>query len=1109
MSLGRIVAIPPLEARKPTLEPTMSIYRANRVRPILPLAPAIALILIIGSFWTGEANTLAQSPPANGMRPADLRAHAIVGATIVPSPGQQIENGTILIRKGVIEAVGTDLQIPPDARIWDAEGLTVYPGLIESALMIDPGPIVKTEGSHWNSRIHPEFRMAEHAGPDAKIRKELRDMGFTTAAVYPSKGEFRGSGAVISLAENPEHMLAYDEHGSMAIAFDYGGRFGAAEYPGALAGAVALLRQTIYDAKWHAECSRLYAQNPAGLEPPTRADALSALREVVVGTQPLLFEARSELDLPLIDRVLGEFNLNATYLGTGNEFLRLEEIVRLHRPLILPLNFPIRPELSSISQQKRTNLRSMLSWEQAPTNPRRLINAGAIIALTTHKLKNRKDFRKNLRMAIQHGLSEQNALAALTTIPASFLGLQDTLGTIAPGKAANLVVTKGSLFDKKSVIRATWINGRRHESTISPLSLKGTGTLTTTSGISLEAKFNAEKKSLSLAGPDEKSVKAKKVLIQNDQMSFILPGHLFGANGWITLSGVRNENTISGTGELPDGTRFNFSLTVEPDEDGGDEGVRKNKDSKDDVVKKESKDDKDDFVMPPEELVFPLGGYGLSAPPESENFILVGATLWTCEDMGIIKNGVMQVKDGKIVYIGRTMPAGLPRGITIRNINGKHVTPGLIDPHSHTGLRGGVNEWAQANSAEVRMSDSINPDDINWYRELAGGLTAANQLHGSANPMGGQNSPVKIKWGRPARDFPIQDAKPGIKFALGENVKRSTNRYPDTRMGVETYIRDGFTAARAYAEEQVRYNALTPAEKSRVYPPQRDLELDTLVEILNGERLIHCHSYRQDEILSLIRIADDFGFTIGVFQHVLEGYKVAEAIAEHGAGGSTFSDWWMYKMEVMDAIPYNGALMNEVGVLTTFNSDSSEHARRLNTEAAKAVRYGGVSPEEALKFVTINAAKQLRIDHRTGSLAVGKDADFVVWSGDPLSIYTRCEQTWIEGARYFDLDKDRELSERTATERNRLIQKILMDIHGKPTSGNKKDKNGEEKTGEPSSQPEHAANDHALLASSLPPPVVRWMEEQVRRGFDPEQSLPGGCGCEGLYHFILHFGGDQ
>jgi len=307
----------------------------------------------------------------------------------------------------------------------------------------------------------------------------------------------------------------------------------------------------------------------------------------------------------------------------------------------------------------------------------------------------------------------------------------------------------------------------------------------------------------------------------------------------------------------------------------------------------------------------------------------------------------------------------------------------------------------------------------------------AHTMHGSANPIGGQNATIKLRWGAAPNELLVQGAAPTIKFALGENVKQSnkgdkfTSRYPQTRMGVEQIIRDRLTAALDYESAWDEYGH--SKGKGRYLPPRRDLELEALLEVLHGERLVHCHSYRQDEILMLIRVAEDFGFTIGTFQHVLEGYKIAEAIRDHGAHASTFSDWWAYKFEVYDAIPYNAAIMHRVGVTVSFNSDLRSFGGRINTDAAKAVKYGGLSPEEALHLVTINPARQLGIEEIVGSLEPGKDADFVIWSHSPLSSYARCEQSWIDGRRYFDLEQDAEMRETVRRERARIIQKILAE----------------------------------------------------------------------------------
>jgi imidazolonepropionase-like amidohydrolase len=421
---------------------------------------------------------------------------------------------------------------------------------------------------------------------------------------------------------------------------------------------------------------------------------------------------------------------------------------------------------------------------------------------------------------------------------------------------------------------------------------------------------------------------------------------------------------------------------------------------------------------------YPLGAFGRETiPRQPRPTAFVHATIWTCGPAGLIEDGTLIVADGKIVAVGKEI--AIPEGADVIDVRGMHITPGVIDCHSHAATDGGVNESTQAITCEVRVGDFVDANDITIYRQLAGGVTAANVLHGSANPIGGQNQVIKLRWGQTGDGMKFTEAPQGVKFALGENVKQSNwenanNRYPQTRMGVEQLYRDSFEAARDYARKMDAWKL-----NRRGLPPRRDLELDALREILDGDRWIHCHSYRQDEILALLRILKQYEITIGTFQHILEGYKVADEMAKAGAMASAFSDWWAYKFEVYDAIPHAGALMHKQGVVVSFNSDDGELARHLNQEAAKAVKYGGVPREEALKFVTLNPAKQLRIDHLVGSLEVGKHADFVIWNGDPLSNFSRCEQTWIDGRCYFHRDEDDRMQRESFERRNVLIQKIL------------------------------------------------------------------------------------
>ena len=395
---------------------------------------------------------------------------------------------------------------------------------------------------------------------------------------------------------------------------------------------------------------------------------------------------------------------------------------------------------------------------------------------------------------------------------------------------------------------------------------------------------------------------------------------------------------------------------------------------------------------------------------------------------GTIEKGTILIRNGKIAAVGANVD--VPRGATEIDGTGRFVMPGIIDAHSHIAIDGAVNESSLSVTSMVGTEDVLDAEDINIYRGLAGGVTTANVLHGSANAIGGKNAVIKLRWGKDARDLLFEGAPPGIKFALGENPKRSNTggnnnnaerRYPATRMGVIDVIREAFVEARAYQAKWRAYEAAVKAGDRTAVAPDRDLKLEPLVEVLEGKRLVHAHSYRADEILQLLRVADEFRFRIATLQHVLEGYKVADEIARHGAGASTFSDWWAYKFEVYDAVPHNAALMTQRGVIVSINSDSAEEHRHLNQEAAKTMKYGGLSEEQALKLVTLNPAIQLGIDKRVGSIEIGKDADLIVYDAHPLSVYAVPQQVLVDGVVYFDRQKD--LQQREARAKQKLTLK--------------------------------------------------------------------------------------
>jgi len=406
------------------------------------------------------------------------------------------------------------------------------------------------------------------------------------------------------------------------------------------------------------------------------------------------------------------------------------------------------------------------------------------------------------------------------------------------------------------------------------------------------------------------------------------------------------------------------------------------------------------------------GSYSTSAAPPDPGPVIViqNATILTVTK-GTIEHGSILIKDGKIAEVGSSVKA--PKDATVIDAEGKFVTPGIIDCHSHIAIEGSVNEGSISVSSIANTADVLNSDDIDIYRDLAGGVTTANILHGSANSIGGQTVVIKLRWGQPASKLPLEGALPGIKFALGENPKRSNfsvpgqpKRYPATRMGVEETIRAAFTEARDYKNAWDAYNKKVSGGDKTALPPRHDLRLDPLVEVLEGKRYVHSHCYREDEILMLLRVAKEFAFKVRTFQHVLEGYKVADELAAAGVGASTFSDWWAYKVEAYDAIPYNAALMTKRGVLVSVNSDDAEEATHLNQEAAKSMKFGGLTHDEALRLVTINPAIQLGIDKRVGSIEVGKDADLVIYNHDPLSAYAVVQKTLVDGRVLFDRDKD-------------------------------------------------------------------------------------------------------
>ena len=979
-----------------------------------------SLLLVVALPFT----VLPQTAPAEGIRINSPTVHAFVHARIVQGPGNIIEDGTLVIRDGIITAVGA-VPVPNDARVWDMKGLTIYPGLIDSYSdygMPKPAPAMpgrqeaqqpaaaeQRGASYWTEAVQSRQNAADLFAPDAKAAEQLRSQGFTTALAVPTRGTFRGTSALVSLGLGSPNDLVLRGRVAQHISLDVD--YSRERYPSSLMGVIALIRQTFLDADWYQRAHEAYAGNPR-LPRPEFNESLAALKDALRGSIPVVIETSSEQNLLRAEKIAGEFSLNLIVRGSGYEYKRLDAVKETRRDIILPVNFPDVPAVQTPEEALQLSLAELRHWDEAPENPKRLQQAGVSFAFAATLLKDPGAFLAQIRKAVDRGLSPDAALAALTSAPAHMFGIEDRLGSLEAGKIADFIITTGDLFSEKTVIRESWIDGKRYEVKPAPqIDPRGTWKVRISAGAPIDTA------TLTLSGaPDallgimsrRKDVKLTSATINDLRLSLVFPGDSLSSPGIIRMTADISPNTLTGSGEWPDGQTFSWSADrVAPGRPEPDTAKRK---------------PPLPALFPP---VYPYGEFGRATLPERTDIVAVkGATIWTCGPLGTIENGDAIFSKGKVSAVGQHLE--IPANALVIDGRGKHVTPGIIDCHSHMAVDGSVNEGTEAISAEVRISDVIDCDDIDIYRALAGGLTAAHVLHGSANPIGGQNQLIKLRWGMLPEQMKFEGAPASIKFALGENVKQSnwgdrfTTRYPQTRMGVEQLIRDEFRAALDYEKARKRYE-----EDHSTLPPRRDLALDAILEILHGKRFVHAHSYRQDEILMLMRVAEDFGFRIRTFQHILEGYKVADVMASHGAGGSTFSDWWAYKLEVYDAIPYNGPLMHDQGVVVSYNSDSDELCRRLNLEAAKAVKYGGLSEAEALKFVTINPAIQLMVDKRVGSLEPGKDADFVIWNGDPLATSTMCEQTWIEGRRFFDREEDRKMYQEAQRERAVLVQKAL------------------------------------------------------------------------------------
>jgi imidazolonepropionase-like amidohydrolase len=930
------------------------------LRRCLPVVPVIGLLLLVAPFWGAERDPL---------RPT---VFAVRNARVVVEPGKVLPKATVVVRDGLIEEVGADVEVPADALVTDGKGLTVYAGFLDAmsnwgfdlalrrSAVGDPAAedlaaeaLAATKPDNRKG-VTPEFEVSTALKADDDKADTWRRLGFTAHLVAPDGGILVGQSALVSLSGAPprEAVLRAPvaQHAALRPVAVAG-----SDYPRVLMGVVAHARQTLLDAgHYHRAVAAFEAAGHVGRRPPFDP-SLAALTPALEGKQFVFFDADTRDAIHRALDFASEFKMKPILLGGRDAWKAVDRLKQENINVVLRLDFtegprprrrgfggpPATPTPAPGTPATPGGRRNPATPgpvanpanqpEETPELPKRvkddedrkhkeeehnaavLREKGVLFAFSTQGIGGDRPadkFRENLRKAITAGLKPDDALRALTLDAARILGVEKQLGSVTAGKAAHLVVTDGDFHEAATKVRYVFCDGVRFE---------------------YDEKL-----------PDEKTSSDKK--------------------------------------------------EAKTDKTGGPKAV-----AKADDLKKPKTDLKKDEKPAAKDPASEIDADRKPKTHTGGDVLIRNATVLTVSN-GTLAGADVLMKKGKIAEIGKGLEA--PKGVTVVDATGLFLMPGIIDTHCHFAVEGGVNEFSLSVVPEVRVRDVVEGEDVQIYRSLAGGVTTARLLHGSANVIGGQDAVIKCKYGRPARELILHDSPRGVKFALGENVKRTDGRFPNTRLGVEAVLIRAFTEAQDYRKRWEAYEKAR-AEGKSLPEPRRDLRLEALADILKSDLRVHCHCYRADEILMLLRVADRFGFKIRSLQHVLEGYKIAPEIAEHGASCSPFSDWWAYKIEAYDAIPHNAALLTEAGVSVCLKSDSNELMRHLYQEAAKVVKYGGLNEAEALKTITLNGAKQLGLDKRIGSIEVGKDADLVLFSGHPLNSYSRPEMTLIDGEVYF------------------------------------------------------------------------------------------------------------
>jgi imidazolonepropionase-like amidohydrolase len=956
------------------------------------------------------------------------------GATVISKPGAKPVVADVLIVGDLIQSIGPEIKPPPGVKSLDLTGFYLYAGLIDarcrSLLPTEikfPKPeerkaeferyaLAATREDHRH-QLSPELMASEILVRDEKHLKKLTSHGFTIAHVVPQGRVSSGQSTIIALRDAPLREVQLTESAGLTFRlFAPGGSI----YPATLMGTTAHLRQAVSDARRYALHQKLYA---AGERVSRPADDVTweLLNQVDRSELPALWQTDSRDDILRTIQFHQKHKLpgKPILMGVSDAWKTVEELKEAEATLIVSLDYGDEPkiEIDENAEEFQAELKDPLTvqqekldhWKERVELFSRLNKDGISWAVGSTGLDDPDKLLPAMRTAVKHGLSTDEALAALTTSPAEILDLP-RLGKIEPGFLSHLVVANGPLFVAQTKIARVFVDGRQQEieTELKPWKSEDANGSSSSQKIAGTWNFLLQNDSAETAASIEFTQDGSKLngLFRSEQGDGRLDSGKIDAEkvSWnvvigagareliLKFSGTVKEDDMSGTLTPPFGKPSDWTAKRKPVEPSATE-----KNPVQLTLEIPADDPADSTALPTEthadriRMQRDLKG----------NLLITHATIMTGTG-DVLEDASILIRDGKIAGIGKELNAD--EGMTVIDASGKCIIPGIIDTHSHIMISGGVNESTLSIVPEVSIEDVVRTDDLAEYRALAGGVTTARLLHGSANVIGGQDGVVKLKFGKSAEEHLLQDNPQGVKFALGENVKANTSRFPNTRLGVEATLERAFLEAIDYRRRWMGFEKLRKDSENpdSLLPPRRDYRLEALADIVNHEKFIHSHCYRADEILMLLRVASDLGIRVWSLQHVLEGYKIAPEIKEHGASCSTFADWWAYKVEAYDAIPQNAALLNEAGINSVIKSDDAELIRHMTKEAAKTIRYGNMPEAAALQAITRNSARELGIEDRIGTLEVGKDGDLAIFNAHPFHAFARCDMTVIEGDIYFD-----------------------------------------------------------------------------------------------------------